>query len=147
MRDNRKGVRFWETKSLEEMSVSEWESLCDGCGKCCAFKIRSPETDEVFYTSYACRLLDSEAARCTDYEHRAEHVPSCVTLSPQFVRECDWLPDTCAYTKLARGEPLEWWHPLVSGSADTVHSAGISVRGKLSKGTKSPSAASPLPRY
>jgi len=125
-------VNYWETKSLEEMSVSEWESLCDGCGKCCAVKIRSAETEEVFYTDLACHLLDTTEIRCTDYGHRSQRVPNCVILSPQSVRECDWLPDPCAYAKLARGEPLEWWHPLVSGSADTVQGAGISVRGKIS---------------
>ena len=123
---------FWETKSLEAMSSDEWESLCDGCGKCCAVKIRSAETDEVFYPDRARHLLHTTEIRWTDYAHRSQRVPHCVTLSPQFVRECDWLPDTCAYAKLARGEPLEWWHPLVSGDPDTVHSAGISVRGKVS---------------
>jgi hypothetical protein len=77
-------------------------------------------------------LLDTTEIRCTDYGHRSQRVPNCVILSPQSVRECDWLPDPCAYAKLARGEPLEWWHPLVSGSADTVQGAGISVRGKIS---------------
>ena len=125
-------MAFWEAKSLEEMSVSEWEFLCDGCGKCCLLKIRSNETKEVFYTDVACPLLDHQTIRCTDYPHRQRRVPNCVALSPEFVRECDWLPDTCAYRKLGRGEGLEWWHPLVSGSADTVHSAGISVRGKVS---------------
>ena len=125
-------VNFWDVKQLEDLSQTEWESLCDGCGKCCAIKIRDDETGDVFYTDIACRLLDRETIRCTDYTNRKQRVPNCVTLSPQFVRECDWLPDTCAYSKLARGETLEWWHPLVSGSADTVHSAGISARGKVS---------------
>ena len=125
-------MSFWEEKTLEELSPQEWEDLCDGCGKCCLIKIRSDETEEVFYTDLACRLLDHETIRCTDYPNRQQRVPNCVTLSPEFIRDCDWLPDTCAYTKRARGEKLEWWHPLVSGSADTVHSAGISVRGKIS---------------
>ena len=122
---------FWE-KPLHELSDEEWEALCDGCGKCCAVKISDEATNEVFYTDVACHLLDSQTAKCSNYPKRQELGPSCVSLTPENVYEIDWLPETCAYTKRARGEPLEWWHPLISGSKETVHSAGISVRGKTS---------------
>lgn len=125
-------MNFWDVAQLEDLLPGEWESLCTGCGKCCVIKIKDDVTGEVFHTDLACHLLDRETIRCTDYANRKQRVPNCVTLSPQFVRDCDWLPDSCAYSTLARGEKLEWWHPLVSGSADTVHSAGVSVRGKIS---------------
>ncbi|MCC6717460.1 MAG: YcgN family cysteine cluster protein [Acetobacteraceae bacterium] len=121
---------FWQTKTLEEMSREEWESLCDGCGRCCLHKLRYDETDELGFTNVACRLLDHDTCRCTKYETRHRYVPDCVTLTPAEVRTIDWLPPSCAYRLVARGKPLAWWHPLVSGSAETVHQAGISVRGR-----------------
>lgn len=122
---------FWE-KPLDELSRDEWERLCDGCGKCCLVKMRDTETDAVHYTDMACHLLDRTTARCSNYSLRHSMVPNCVALTPDNVRTIDWLPESCAYTKRARGEPLEWWHPLISGSSETVHSAGISVRSKPS---------------
>jgi len=124
-------VSFWESKSLEEMSPGEWESLCDGCGKCCMVKIRGSD-GRVKYTDIPCPMLDHDTIRCRSYELRSEVVSNCVTLTPQIVREADWLPETCAYRMVDEGRDLEWWHPLVSGSADTVHQAGISVRGNTS---------------
>ena len=124
-------MNFWE-KPLEQLSNQEWEQLCDGCGKCCAVKIRDDVTHEVFYTDLFCKLLDKATAQCANYKNRKEFVPDCVSLTLENVYEIDWLPETCAYTKRAKGEPLEWWHPLISGSKETVHSAGISVRGKTS---------------
>jgi hypothetical protein len=112
------------------MTRAEWESLCDGCGRCCLHKLRHEDTNEVSFTNVACRLLDTESCRCTDYVHRTKRVPDCVTLTPAEVREIDWLPPTCAYRLLAEEKPLAWWHPLVSGDPETVHRAGISVRGR-----------------
>lgn len=122
---------FWKTKPLEAMSAREWESLCDGCGKCCLSKLEDEDTGEIYWTSVGCRLLDTKSCRCSDYEHRAEKVPDCVRLTPQNVRTIDWLPTTCAYRLVAEGHDLYWWHPLVSGSAETVHEAGISMRGRV----------------
>lgn len=124
-------VPFWETTALEDMTDDQWESLCDGCGRCCAVKLQDPDTGKIYYTRAACRLLDTESCRCTDYAHRARLVPDCVVLDPESARAFEWLPNTCAYRIIANGGSLRWWHPLVSGSADTVHEAGISVRGQL----------------
>lgn len=121
---------FWKTKSLEEMSVQEWESLCDGCGRCCLHKLRDDETEELSFTNVACRLLDIHACTCRHYPTRREHVPDCVSLTPALVREIDWLPPSCAYRRLAEGRDLLWWHPLVSGNPGDVHRAGASVRGR-----------------
>jgi uncharacterized cysteine cluster protein YcgN (CxxCxxCC family) len=121
---------FWETKGLEEMSRAEWESLCDGCGRCCLHKLRDEDTEALAFTNVACRLLDLGTCRCRDYAHRHRRVPDCVGLTPQSVRELDWLPPSCAYRRLAEGKPLAWWHPLVSGDPSTVHRAGVSVRGR-----------------
>ena len=123
---------FWQRKTLEEMSREEWESLCAGCARCCLIKLEDEDSGEISYTDIACRLLDHGLCRCTRYPQRTALVPDCVDLTPALVRAVNWLPSTCAYRLLAEGQDLAWWHPLVSGSADTVHSAGISVRGKIS---------------
>ena len=122
---------FWETKSLAEMSFDEWESLCDGCGKCCLVKLQDPDTDEVAYTDVACKLLDCGTARCSNYPERKKHVPDCVVLDASLVDQIAWMPSTCAYRLLKEGKPLAWWHPLVSGTPNTVDEAGISVRGRV----------------
>jgi uncharacterized cysteine cluster protein YcgN (CxxCxxCC family) len=122
---------FWQAKTLEEMTPEEWESLCDGCGRCCLHKLRFDVDESLGFTNVACRLLDLETCRCTRYETRHRYVPDCVTLTPAEVRAIDWLPPSCAYRLLAEGKKLAWWHPLVSGSPETVHEAGISVRGRV----------------
>lgn len=121
--------RFWEEKTLEQMSRAEWESLCDGCGKCCIHKLEDEETGDLHPTNVACRLLDRRSGRCTDYKHRKLYVPECVRLTPAKLRQLDWLPSTCAYRLLADGDPLPDWHPLITGDPETVHRAGQSVRG------------------
>jgi len=121
-------VPFWQQKSLTEMSPAEWESLCDGCGRCCLNKLQDADTDVVYRTSVACFLLDIHSCSCADYPHRQARVSECVMLTPDNTDDLDWLPDTCAYRLLARGEPLADWHPLVSGDPESVHKAGISVR-------------------
>src|SRR5690606_1249747 len=122
---------FWKTKTLEEMSPAEWESLCDGCGKCCLAKLEDEDTGEIHWTSVACRLFDAGTCRCKDYENRLATVSDCVRLTPENVRTITWLPSTCAYRLVANGEDLHDWHPLVSGDRRSVHRAGISVRGKV----------------
>jgi uncharacterized cysteine cluster protein YcgN (CxxCxxCC family) len=119
---------FWKTKQLEEMSPSEWEQLCDGCGRCCLHKLRDEDSNEIAFTNVACRLLDGATCRCRDYTNRRARVSDCEQLTPASVRRIDWLPPTCAYRRLAEGKSLLWWHPLVSGDPATVHEAGISVR-------------------
>jgi uncharacterized cysteine cluster protein YcgN (CxxCxxCC family) len=121
---------FWKAKRLEEMTRDEWESLCDGCGRCCLHKLRDEDTEALSFTNVACRLLDLESCCCRDYAHRQRRVPDCVSLTPQSLNEIDWLPPSCAYRRLRDGHDLEWWHPLVSGDPDTVHQAGVSVRGR-----------------
>jgi uncharacterized cysteine cluster protein YcgN (CxxCxxCC family) len=121
---------FWKSKSLAAMTRAEWESLCDGCGRCCLHKLRDDATERLAFTNVACRLLDGETARCKDYGNRRMKVPDCVQLTPQRLNEIDWLPPSCAYRLLAEGKELFWWHPLVSGRAATVHEAGVSVRGR-----------------
>jgi uncharacterized protein len=123
-------VPFWHTKTLGQMSRQEWESLCDGCGKCCLHKLQDADTDEIFPTNVACRLLDLETCRCTDYPNRKVKVPDCVQLSPKTAGTLNWLPTTCAYRLVANREDLPHWHPLVSGSTESVHAAGVSLRGR-----------------
>ncbi len=122
---------FWHRKSLAEMTNSEWESLCDGCGKCCLNKLEEEETDRTYYTDVGCRLLDGNTCRCRDYANRQELVDDCVRLTPKSLKKITWLPPSCAYVLLSQGKDLYWWHPLVSGDPETVHAAGVSVRGRV----------------
>lgn len=122
---------FWKTKTLTEMTPQEWESLCDGCGRCCLVKLEDEDTGKIHFTHLACKLLDRRTCRCSDYAHRSARVPDCVRLTPENVGKLNWLPDTCAYRRLAKGQPLAWWHPLVSGRKGTVAEAGISVSGQV----------------
>jgi uncharacterized protein len=125
-------VPFWRRKSLKEMTDSEWESLCDGCGRCCLNKLEDDESAAVtFYTDVGCRLLDGHSCRCRDYKDRLKLVDDCVRLTPQNLNRIKWLPPSCAYVLLAEGRDLYWWHPLVSGDPETVHAAGVSVRGRV----------------
>jgi uncharacterized cysteine cluster protein YcgN (CxxCxxCC family) len=112
------------------MTRAEWESLCDGCGRCCLKKLEDEGTGKIVYTDVACKLLDRDRCRCTHYAERVRLVPDCVELTPDKLAELRWLPSTCAYRRLYEGKPLDWWHPLVSGDTRTVHEAGISVRGR-----------------
>lgn len=122
---------FWRRKSLAEMTPGEWESLCDGCAKCCLHKLEDTRSGEISCTNVACRLLDTEACRCTNYGQRSHLVDDCVRLHPGNVRELTWMPSTCAYRLIDEGKDLAWWHPLVSGDPETVHQAGRSVKGRV----------------
>ena len=122
---------FWKEKTLEEMSAAEWESLCDGCGKCCLSKLEDADTGEIYFTSVGCRLFDAKTCRCADYENRFSIVSDCVRLTPENVRTIAWLPSTCAYRLVAEGHDLYPWHHLISGDRNSVHEAGVSVRNRV----------------
>jgi uncharacterized protein len=122
--------KFWETVPLAKLTPQEWEALCDGCGKCCLNKLEFEDTGEVAFTRVACRLLDGETCQCSNYPNRKQFVPECVVLTPKTLpRVAYWLPRTCAYRLLHEGKPLEDWHPLISGDPQSVHKAGMSVKG------------------
>ena len=123
------GEPFWRRKRLEELDAQEWESLCDGCARCCLVKLSDDDTGEVHLTRLACRLLDHGSCRCSDYPRRHQRMADCLEMNPETVRSATWLPATCAYRLVDEGKDLPWWHPLVSGDPETVHQAGISVRG------------------
>lgn len=120
---------FWRTTPLEAMTASQWESLCDGCGRCCLNKLEEEDTGKIHLTTVACRLLDTSSCQCSDYHGRFKEVPDCVVLTPENVRVIKWLPPTCGYRLVAQGQDLEPWHPLRSGRPESVHEAGVSVRG------------------
>ncbi len=129
---NRKGLRkrFWETVPMNKMSDKEWEALCDGCGRCCLNKLEDPDTGHVALTRVACRLLDDETCRCGQYDIRHQFVPECIKMTPATLPlHAYWLPKTCAYKRLHEGDTLPDWHPLLTGTPQTVHDAGISVQG------------------
>ena len=121
--------RFWETKTLAQMSRSEWEQVCDGCGRCCLHKLRDDD-GAIHFTDVACRLLDGVTCGCRDYADRTRHVPDCVRLTPENLAAIDWLPPSCSYRLLSEGKPLPEWHRLLSNDPNRVHEAGASVRGR-----------------
>ncbi|MEO1015274.1 MAG: YcgN family cysteine cluster protein [Pseudomonadota bacterium] len=123
--------RFWETKRLDEMTDAEWESLCDGCGRCCLVLLIDEVTSAVHETDVACRLFDPDTRRCRDYANRLRRVPDCVQLTPENAGALDWMPETCAYGRLARGEALPDWHPLLTGDANSTARAGAATRKNL----------------
>ncbi|TFH69084.1 YcgN family cysteine cluster protein [Gammaproteobacteria bacterium LSUCC0057] len=122
---------FWLAKSLEELSAQEWESLCDGCGRCCLVKLEDEESGEVYQTDVACQLFDADSCKCSDYAQRQTRVDDCLQLTPQRVAELTWLPDSCGYRRVYERRPLPSWHPLVSGDGDSVHRAGASLQGRV----------------
>ena len=121
---------FWETTSLKDMTRKQWESLCDGCALCCLHKLEDEDTEEVYYTDVHCRYMDTANCNCTVYLERQKKVPNCVWLTPDQASEFHWLPDSCAYRVLAEGRKLADWHPLISGDPNSVHEAGVSIKGK-----------------
>jgi uncharacterized cysteine cluster protein YcgN (CxxCxxCC family) len=121
---------FWKEKLLAEFSGEEWEALCDGCGHCCMIKFEDEDTGEILYTDVACRLFDDTSCRCTDYTHRTQRIPGCLNIRDFNNTQYKWLPETCAYRLLHEGKPLFDWHPLISGFAESVFQAGISVHEK-----------------
>lgn len=127
---SRRMIPFWREKNLDEMSREEWESLCDGCAKCCLYRLEDADTREIHFTNVHCRLLDTGSGRCTDYANRSRRVPDCVTITPAVLKDPYWLPKTCAYRLLAEGRDLPAWHPLVSGDPDSVRRAGQRICGR-----------------
>lgn len=121
-------LEFWE-KPLGDLNRTEWEALCDGCGKCCLHKVEDEDTGRIYPTNVACRLLDRNTAQCSNYRSRRAFVPDCLRLTASALERISWLPRTCAYKLRAEGEPLPYWHYLVSGDREAVHNAGQSVRG------------------
>jgi uncharacterized cysteine cluster protein YcgN (CxxCxxCC family) len=122
--------RFWELP-LAALDRAEWEALCDGCGRCCLHKLEDEDTGEIVHTNVACKLLDTETARCRDYKHRKAFVPDCLRLTLKLVTSVPWLPKTCAYRRRAEDKPLPEWHPLLTGSPEAMRRAGICVAGKV----------------
>lgn len=121
--------RFWETKRLPDMTPQEWESLCDGCAKCCLLKLEDEDTAEIAYTRLHCRLLDEQTCRCSNYPDRKKHVPDCVILTPKSISELKWMPQSCAYRLIHEGKSLPDWHHLISGDKALVHTGGHSIIG------------------
>ncbi|MFQ3176283.1 MAG: putative cysteine cluster protein YcgN (CxxCxxCC family) [Psychromonas sp.] len=123
--------KFWEYKTLSRMSDTEWESLCDGCGKCCLNKLIDDETEELHFTNVSCHLLHTKSCQCRKYDQRFKLVNDCVKVSLDDIQQFHWLPASCAYRRLAEGKPIPEWHPLITGSKSAMHKGGFSVRGKI----------------
>ena len=124
-------TKFWLTTALEDMNDQQWESLCDGCAKCCAHKLQDEETDEIFFTNVVCRYLDTNKCQCSVYKDRHVHVPDCIKITPQNAKTLTWIPETCAYKRLANGKPLPKWHPLETGDPLSTHKHNMSITNKV----------------
>tara|TARA_R110000744_G_scaffold273278_5_gene386388 strand:+ start:8065 stop:8523 length:459 start_codon:yes stop_codon:yes gene_type:complete len=122
---------FWKTKTLSQLTKPEWESLCDGCGKCCLIQLEDEDSGLRLHTDVTCRLFNPDTCRCGDYTNRKQRVPDCVILTPKNVTELEWMPQTCAYRLIGEGKDLYDWHPLVSGDPMSVHKAGMSIRNQV----------------
>ena len=118
---------FWENIELAQMTDQQWESLCDGCGRCCLLKLEDEDTSELYFTNVSCHLLNIEQCRCKDYQNRKFLVPECLNIRKMDLSEYQWLPETCAYRLLSEGKPLPFWHPLISNNETSVQTAGIKV--------------------
>ncbi|MCP4183348.1 MAG: YcgN family cysteine cluster protein [Hyphomicrobiales bacterium] len=121
---------YWQITELSKMTDCQWEGLCDGCARCCLNKLEDWDTGEIYWTNVACELLDCETCRCKDYENRQISMPDCILLTQDKISELSWLPPTCAYRLVSESQDLPGWHPLISGRAESVHEAGVSVRGR-----------------
>jgi uncharacterized cysteine cluster protein YcgN (CxxCxxCC family) len=121
---------YWRRKTLTQMNEREWEALCDRCSKCCVISIEDADTNVLYLTDVSCKLFDTKTCGCSDYANRKQYVPDCVKLTPKNVPKLDWLPRTCAYRLVSEGKDLFWWHPLISGDPETVHTSNASVREK-----------------
>ncbi len=124
-------LNYWQTTPLSKMTDSQWEGLCDGCARCCLNKLEDWDSGEIYWTNVACELLDCEACLCKDYENRQVLMPDCIQLTLDKISEISWLPPTCGYRLVSEGQDLPNWHPLISGRAESVHEAGVSVRGRV----------------
>lgn len=122
---------FWKTTPLDQLEKHQWESLCDGCGKCCVLKLEDVDTGDVHYTNVSCKLLDCQTARCTKYNDRKKHVPDCVLLTPNNLSMLSWMPKSCAYRLVHENKNLPKWHPLITGKSDSTRLAGHSVAGRV----------------
>ena len=122
---------FWDVVPLSEMSDEQWESLCDGCAKCCLLKLEDEDTGEIAFTNVACRQLDLQSCRCKNYSRRSRLVPDCVTMTPENIPNLSWMPKSCAYRRLSEGRGLPSWHPLLTGDRNSIHTAHASARGRI----------------
>jgi uncharacterized cysteine cluster protein YcgN (CxxCxxCC family) len=122
---------FWQEKSLDQLSEEQWELLCDGCGKCCMHKLQDEDTDELLFTCISCEFLDTESCQCSVYSNRNKYVPDCLNLKYEDLPTVsEWLPETCAYRLLYKGQSLPQWHPLIAGTKKMMHENHFSVRSK-----------------
>jgi uncharacterized cysteine cluster protein YcgN (CxxCxxCC family) len=128
---NNSSTDYWNNTPLHELSHEQWEMLCDGCGKCCLHKLQDEDTNEVFYTRVACKLLDTKSGGCQDYDQRFSRVPDCMDVAKMLPSEMAWLPNSCAYRLRADNKPLPPWHPLISGKQSSVHKETKSIRGRV----------------
>ena len=138
MRENNKKIKhgFWRNKLLSEMSYEEWESICDGCGKCCVLKLQDVDTEQTFYTDVSCKLLDCKTAQCSQYKNRKSYVHDCISLSPDNLASLNWMPDSCSYKLIYNGFELPDWHPLITGKKASTQESGNSIAGRVTPETE-----------
>lgn len=124
---------FWKKKTLYELTPEEWEALCDHCGKCCL--VKQNFFGRTIFTNFHCKHLNLVNCQCKIYDQRLQQ-NDCLKVDLSLVsNQPNLLPETCAYKLLYLKKELPQWHPLISGTYQSVKDSqnAVSCLGPISE--------------